>query len=118
MTQSQKNAKRQKLPKSEKNITQITSFLTKLKKTEREIFAFCVITFEPIKTQTRSAPQNDCLNFSFVKDTPVVGEKMARKGWKMAIYQSQILRNSLLELTVLIYKLCLFAIMKRYAAKS
>ena len=89
-----------------------------MKKTEREIFAFCVITFEPIKTQTRSAPQNDCLNFSFVKDTPVVGEKMARKGWKMAIYQSQILRNSLLELTVLIYKLCLFAIMKRYAAKS
>ena len=36
----------------------------------------------------------------------------------MAIHKSQILRNSLYELTVLIYTLCLFAIMKRYAAKS
>jgi hypothetical protein len=31
------------------------------------IFAFCVITFEPIKIQTCLATQNDCLNFSFVK---------------------------------------------------
>ena len=30
--------------------------------------AFCVITFEQIKIQTHSAPQNDRLNFSFVKD--------------------------------------------------
>ena len=33
-----------------------------------EKIAFCVITFEPIKIQTHSAPQNDRLNFSFVKD--------------------------------------------------
>ena len=32
-------------------------------------FTFCAITFEPIEVQTRSAPQNDRLNLSFVKDT-------------------------------------------------
>ena len=48
--------------------------------------AFCVITFEQIKIQTHSAPQNDRLNFSFVKDNHVVGKKMARKGRKTAIY--------------------------------
>ena len=31
-------------------------------------FAFCVITFEPIEVQTCSAPQNDRLSLSFVKD--------------------------------------------------
>ena len=36
-----------------------------------EKITFCVITFDPIKIQTRSAPQNDRLNFSFVKDTYV-----------------------------------------------
>ena len=30
-------------------------------------FAFCVITFKPIKIKTHSAPQKDRLNFSFVK---------------------------------------------------
>jgi hypothetical protein len=30
-------------------------------------FCICVITFEPIKFKTCSAPQNDSLNFSFVK---------------------------------------------------
>ena len=49
MTQLQTNTKRQKLPKSEKNITQKTSFYKIEKKLEKEIFAFCVITFEPIK---------------------------------------------------------------------
>ena len=46
MTQMQKNAKTEKNAKNGKtNITQ-----TKMKKkTEREIFVFCVITFEPIK---------------------------------------------------------------------
>ena len=43
------------------------------------MFAFCVKTFEPIKIWTCSAPQNDGLNFSFVKDIKVVVEKMARK---------------------------------------
>ena len=42
------------------------------------LFAFsCIyaITFEPIRFQTCSAPQNDCLNFSFVEDIHVVVEK-------------------------------------------
>ena len=47
--------------------------------------AFCVITFDPIKIQTHSAPQNDCLNFNFVKDTYVDGRKVARNGRKTAI---------------------------------
>ena len=49
-------------------------------------FAFCVITFEPIMFQTCSAPQNDRKNFSFVKDTYVDGEKLARNGPKTATY--------------------------------
>ena len=49
-------------------------------------FAFCVITFEPIMIQTCSAPQNDRLNFSFVKDIKVVVEKTARNCRKTAIY--------------------------------
>ena len=40
-----------------------------------EILAFCVMRFEPIKIQTRLAPQNDRLNLSFVKDENTVGEK-------------------------------------------
>jgi hypothetical protein len=48
---------------------------------------FFVITFVPIKIYTRSAPQNDRLNLSFAKDKLVVGQKMARYGLKMAIYQ-------------------------------
>ena len=31
-------------------------------------------------------PQNDRLNFSFVKDIYVVGEKMTKNGFKMPIY--------------------------------
>ena len=50
-----------------------------------EKIAFCVITFEPIKIQTHSAPQNDRLNFSFVKDIYVDGRKVARNGRKTAI---------------------------------
>ena len=34
---------------------------------QKNIFAFCVITFELIEFQTRSAPQNDRLNLRFVK---------------------------------------------------
>jgi hypothetical protein len=38
------------------------------------------------------APQNDRLNFSFVKEILVCGEKMTRNGRKTAIYfESQIL---------------------------
>ena len=45
-------------------------------------FAFCVITFEPIEVQTRSAPQNDGLNLSFVKDIYVDAGTLARNGRK------------------------------------
>ena len=48
-------------------------------------FAFCVITFESIEIQTHSAPQNDSLNPSFVKDAYVNGGKLARNGQKTAI---------------------------------
>ena len=54
-----------------------------------EKIAFCVITFDQIKIQTHSAPQNDRLNFSFVKDIHVIVGKMARKDQKTANYQSQ-----------------------------
>ena len=47
-----------------------------------ESFAFCVITFEPIKIQTCLALQNDGLNLSFVKDTYVDGGELARNGRK------------------------------------
>ena len=45
-----------------KNITQMRSFLQNHKTPEAEMFAFCVITFEPIKIQTCLAPQNYNLN--------------------------------------------------------
>ena len=46
-------------------------------KTKMEKIAFCVITFDQIKIQTQSAPQNDRLNFSFVKDIHVDGRNLA-----------------------------------------
>jgi hypothetical protein len=52
---------------------------------QKNIFAFCVITFEPIEVQTHSAPQNDHLNVSFVKDSYVDGGKLAGNGQKTAI---------------------------------
>ena len=39
-----------------------------------EIFAFCDITFEPIKILSCSAPQKDRLNISFVKDENRIGK--------------------------------------------
>ena len=42
-----------------------------------------VIAFDPIEIQTQQAPQNDCRNLSFVKDTNVVGNIMTRNGPKM-----------------------------------
>ena len=50
-----------------------------------EKIAFWVITFEPIKIQTHSAPQN--LNFSFVKDIHVDGWNLAWNSCKTAICQ-------------------------------
>ena len=48
-------------------------------------FSIFVITFEQIKIKTRSAPQSDCLKFSFVVDVHVVGNKLARDGRKTDI---------------------------------
>ena len=45
---------------------------------------FYVVALVPTKIQTSQAPQNVPLNLSFVKDTNVVGRKMARNGGKMA----------------------------------
>ena len=59
-----------------------------------EKIAFFVITFEQIKIQTYSAPQNARLNFSFVYDIHLVGKNL-EKGQKIAIDQSQILVNRL-----------------------
>ena len=49
-------------------------------------FAFCVITFEPIEVHTHSAPQNDHLNLSFVKDIYIDGEKLARKAPNLVLF--------------------------------
>ena len=62
---------------------------------QKNIFAFCVISIDPIEVQTCSAPQNDRLNLSFVKNIYVVGKKMARNGRKSAIYNSPFLCISL-----------------------
>ena len=49
----------QKTQKLQKTLHRL-GFFTKLKK--MEVFAFCVITFEPVKIWTCSARQNDGLN--------------------------------------------------------
>ena len=51
------------------------------------IFVFFAVAFVPIKIQTHSVPQNDRRNLSFVIDKHEVGQKMARYGHKIAIYQ-------------------------------
>ena len=56
-------------------MTQKRGFLQNRNKPETEIFAFWIISFEPNKILTRSAPQNDSPNLSFVKDISVVGQK-------------------------------------------
>ena len=43
----------------------------------------------------RFRPQNDRLNFSFVKETHAIGKKMAGNGRKTAIYNSLSFPNSL-----------------------
>ena len=47
-------------------------------------FLIYFVAFDPIKIQTCSAPQNDHLNLSFVKDINVACEKMTRNGDKMS----------------------------------
>ena len=56
-----------------------------------EIFAFWAITREPIKIKIHTASQNDRQNLGFLKDIYEYGEKMARNGGEMVIYESQIL---------------------------
>jgi hypothetical protein len=51
---------------------------------QKKIFAFCVIAFEQIEVQTRSAPQNGRVNLVFVKGIYVDGRKLARNGRKTA----------------------------------
>ena len=60
-------------------------FIIVISQDQKNIFAFCVIFFETIEVQTRSAPQNDRLNLSFVKDIYVNGRKLARNGQKTTI---------------------------------
>ena len=57
-----------------------------------KILIFYAIAIEPIKVPTCSA---SVLNLSFVKDTHGNAKKMATKGDKMVIYESQILRLTL-----------------------
>ena len=51
-------------------------------------FVFFVITFDPIKILTCSAPQNDRQNLCFVKDTNLDGENMTINSPKMLISRS------------------------------
>ena len=76
MTKMKNTQKRKK----RKNSTYKLFFLQNRTKTKMEKIAFCVITFDLIKIQTHSAPQNDRLNFSFVKDFHIVSKEIARNG--------------------------------------
>ena len=49
MAQMQKRLKCKNCNKPEKTLHKLVVFFTKLKKSETEIFAFCVITFGPIR---------------------------------------------------------------------
>ena len=51
------------------------------------------INFEPFKIKTCSAPQNDLLNLSFVKDKHIYGKKVARNGRTTVIYEGHSFRN-------------------------
>ena len=55
-----------------------------------QLLPFINLPPQPIKRQIHSAPQNDRLDFSFMKDIHEAAEKMARKGRKQVIYESQI----------------------------
>ena len=76
MTKMKNTQKRKKRKNHQKQYIQ-NFFLQNRTKTKVEKNAFCVITFEQIKIQTHSAPQNDRLNFSFVKDIHVDGKNLA-----------------------------------------
>ena len=65
------------------------------KKKEIEIFAYCVITFEPIISKTCQAPQNDRQNLSFVKDEHTYGKKWPKKVVHRSFIKGHSFRNSL-----------------------
>ena len=52
--------------------------------------AFYGIIREPIEIQIHPTPQNDRLDFSFMKYMHAIAEKMAKKGRKSVFYESQI----------------------------
>ena len=80
--------------RKKKPLHRLGFFLQNHKKTKMEIFAFCVITFVPIKIQTFSAPQNNCLNLSFEKDIKIVGKKPATNQMlQMVIKQTFVSRK-------------------------
>lgn len=78
-----------------RSLLQIQKKKEKRKKMETDIFSKCVITFQPIKPQTHSAPLNDCLTLSFVKYIHLVGTKRLEMVGKRPTNQSHILINSL-----------------------
>ena len=55
---------------------------------EREVFAFCVITFKPTNIKTPLAPQNDRLNLGLVRDIHVFGKKKTDCKWSENCYLS------------------------------
>ena len=63
---------KQERKKRKKLLHRLGFFLQNGKNPETEIFAFCVITFEPIKIWT-------CLNPSFVKEIHVICKKHTHK---------------------------------------
>jgi hypothetical protein len=62
-------------------------------------FAFCNINSEPNEVQTNSAPQNDHLSLSFVKDIHVHGGKLAINGKKTAIWSGWFTMTGFLGLS-------------------
>ena len=68
----------------------------------RPICVLCHNFFEPSEVQTCSAPQNDCLNLSFVKGIHVDSKKMARNGRRTAIYCFNRTQQSDEEIQILI----------------
>jgi hypothetical protein len=63
-----------------RNGPKTTIYISRVSQVRKNIFAFCVITSESIELQTRSAPQNDRLNLSFVKY--INGQKWSKNGNK------------------------------------
>ena len=72
---------------------------------KKEIFAFCVITFEPIRFQTYLVHQNDNLNLIFVKDKYTVGRKWPEMAvtWAIVIvihFYSEYTRAEIIHINI------------------